>query len=183
LAQVFLFQRIALKNFSKRRRVRFIYNTNIMATFDERRNTWFCEKLAGVHEIGDADMKQTIYIEACHDATFIIKTKVKSVQIISCKNTQIVVESALSGVEITNCEKIKVQAVKNVPNFSIDKSNGVTIYLSEESLGAEFVTSKSGEMNVVIPKGEDDSVELPLPEQFVHRFKDGKVTSEVSGLY
>jgi len=154
-----------------------------MATFDERRSTWFCEKLTGVHELADAEMKHTVYIEKCDGATVVIKNKVKSVQITACKNIQVLVESCLSGVEITNCEKVKVQAVQTVPNFAIDKSNGVTIYLSKDSINAEFVTSKSGEMNVVVPKGEDDSEEIPLPEQFVHRIKDGKITSEVSALY
>lgn len=154
-----------------------------MATFDAGRNTWFLTKLTGTHELDSVELKQTVYIDQCDDATVVIKAKVKNVQIVSCKKTQVVVEGALSGVELTNCSKVKVQAVKCVPSFAIDKTVGVTIYLSQESMDASFTTSQSGEMNVIIPKGEDDSAELPIPEQFVHKIKDGKVTSEVSNLY
>eukprot|EP00397_Hematodinium_sp_SG-2012_P038478 GEMP01041863.1.p1 GENE.GEMP01041863.1~~GEMP01041863.1.p1 ORF type:complete len:158 (+),score=30.45 GEMP01041863.1:76-549(+) len=151
--------------------------------FEAGRSTWFLRKLTGIVEVTEAGMKHAVCIDSCDGVTVIIKNKVKNVQILSCKNTQVVVESALSGVEITDSTKVKVQAIQEVPSFAIDKTVGVTIYLSKESLGAEFVTSRSGEMNVVIPKGEDDSMELPLPEQFVHKIKDGKITSEVSALY
>ena len=39
------------------------------------------------------------------------------------------------------------------------------MFLNAESVGAEIVTAKSSEMNVMIPNGED-FVEQPLPEQF-----------------
>jgi len=152
--------------------------------FQENRNAWFCENFGeGKTEINDAEMKHTVYIERCNNATIMVNTKVKNVQIASCKDTQVLVHGAVSGVEITNCTKIKLQALHSVPSFAIDKSNGVTIILSKENMDAEFVTSKSGEMNVLYPNAEDDYSELPLPEQFVHKIKDGKVTSEVSGLY
>jgi len=64
-----------------------------------------------------------------------------------------------------------------VPSVAIDKCSGVQVFLSKSSLETEIVTSKSSEMNIVIPKG-DDVVELPVPEQYVTKVKDGKLLTE-----
>ena len=39
------------------------------------------------------------------------------------------------------------------------------MFLSSESLGINIISSKSSEMNVLIPK-DDEFVEIPVPEQF-----------------
>ena len=39
------------------------------------------------------------------------------------------------------------------------------MFLSSESLGINIISSKSSEMNVMIPK-DDEFVEVPVPEQF-----------------
>lgn len=50
-----------------------------------------------------------------------------------------------------------------LPTISIQKTDGCQVYLSKESLGAEIVTSKSSEMNVLVPKGSDgDFVKLKI---------------------
>ena len=93
------------------------------------------------------------------------------------------------------------------PCVSIDKTDGITVYLSEESRDSCVVTtSKSSEMNISFPvAGTEDwvrcdlcvrlsvslllahaiscQVELPIPEQFVHHLKNGKLTTDVSELY
>lgn len=53
-----------------------------------------------------------------------------------------------------------------MPTISIDKTDGCQVYLSPESLDVEIVSSKSSEMNVLIPKGNGDYSEHPIPEQF-----------------
>ncbi|KAK1132332.1 hypothetical protein K0M31_016440 [Melipona bicolor] len=40
------------------------------------------------------------------------------------------------------------------------------MYLSPESLKVEFISSKSSEMNVMIPRENGDYTEYPIPEQF-----------------
>ena len=39
------------------------------------------------------------------------------------------------------------------------------MFLSKDSLGINIISSKSSEMNVLIPK-DDEFVEIPVPEQF-----------------
>lgn len=41
---------------------------------------------------------------------------------------------------------------------SVDKTDGIQVYLSEQSKNAEIVTAKSSEMNVLVPKGDGDFV-------------------------
>lgn len=49
-----------------------------------------------------------------------------------------------------------------VPTISIDKTDGCQMYLSPESLDVEIVSSKSSEMNVLVPQGNGDFVSFPL---------------------
>lgn len=58
-----------------------------------------------------------------------------------------------------------------------------TVQLPRTSLESEIVASKSSEMNVSWPDESGDMVEKPIPEQYVHRIKNGAITAEVSDLY
>lgn len=51
-----------------------------------------------------------------------------------------------------------LQVLGKVPTISIDKTDGCQMYLSAESLGVELITSKSSEMNVLVPKPNGDYV-------------------------
>lgn len=50
------------------------------------------------------------------------------------------------------------QVLANVPTISIDKTDGCQMYLCETSMNVEIISSKSSEMNVLIPKGNGDYV-------------------------
>ena len=45
-----------------------------------------------------------------------------------------------------------------VPIISIDKTDGIQVYLSDASVACEIVSAKSSEMNVSIPKDDGDYV-------------------------
>jgi adenylyl cyclase-associated protein len=128
------------------------------------------------------DPKQQVYIYKCDGATIDIKGKVKSIVLDACVKTNVLFDSAISTCEFVNCKRIKAQTRGLCPSFVIDKTDGIVVYLSEESLGTSFVTSKSSEMNVSFPDGEEQK-ETPIPEQFVHKLVNGSVTSQVSDLY
>jgi len=51
-----------------------------------------------------------------------------------------------------------LQVLGKVPTISIDKTDGCQMYLSTDSLGVELITSKSSEMNVMVPKANGDYV-------------------------
>jgi len=67
-----------------------------------------------------------------------------------------------------NCTSIQIQCTGKVPAIQVDKTSGCQIFLSNEGLGVEIVTSKSDELNVCMPgkTPADDLVEIAIPEQF-----------------
>lgn len=138
----------------------------------------------GVLVVDVSDPKQQVYIFNCENVTVKINgVKLKSVIVDKCTKVNVVFQTIISGCELVNSKKIGVQSDGVCPVFTIDKTVGVTVWLSEESTKiSSFTTSMSSEMNVNIPDG-DDRKEMPIPEQFVHKITDGKLGSEVSDLY
>jgi adenylyl cyclase-associated protein len=84
-----------------------------------------------------------------------IKGKVNSVTIDGCKKTSVVFDNLLSQVEVINSQSIEIQSLGALPTVSIQKTDGCQVYLSKDSVDAEIVTSKSSEMNILIPQGDD----------------------------
>jgi len=54
------------------------------------------------------------------------------------------------------------QVLGKVPTISIDKTDGCQMYLSADSLAVEIISSKSSEMNVLIPNGSGDYVSFVI---------------------
>ncbi len=71
------------------------------------------------------------------------------------------------------------QVLGKVPTISVEKTDGCQMFLNAESVGAEIVTAKSSEMNVMIPQG-DEFVEQPVPEQFKTVISGGKLVTSVT---
>lgn len=95
-----------------------------------------------------------------------VKGKVNSIVIDSCKKTAVVFEDIVSVVEFINCQSVKAQSMGRVPTIAVDKTDGAHIYLSNDSLSVEVVTSKSSEVNVSVPTPSGDYMEIPVPEQY-----------------
>lgn len=66
-----------------------------------------------------------------------------------------------------------------MPTVSIDKTDGCQVYLSPDALNVEIVSSKSSEMNVLVPTGNGDYAEYPVPEQYKTTVVPGKGLSTV----
>jgi len=151
------------------------------------------ESESGVIVVEITDPKQQVYLYNCSGITVQVKSvsadgsttegKFKSLVVDKCSKCNVVFHTIISSVEIVNSSKIQIQTNGVCPVFTIDKTNGVLVWLSEESKKiSSFVASQSSEMNVSFPDG-DDQKELPIPEQFVHKLVGNSVTSEVSDLY
>merc|ERR1712176_1471830 len=151
----------------------------------ERDTNWMIENQDCVQElkVEQASMSHVIYISNCRKTVVSVNSaKVKGIIMDSCVETSVICNDVLSAVELVNSDGSKVWAKGVVNNFLIDKCAGVGIILSKESMNAEFVSSKSSEMNVTIPQDGDDSIEVPIPEQFVSTIIPGKnkLKTEVS---
>lgn len=138
----------------------------------------------GILEVEITDPKQQVYIYNCEEVTIKVKgLKFKSIIVDKCTKVNVIFPTIISGCEIVNSKKIAAQSDGVCPVFTIDKTVGVSVYLSKESAAtSSFTTSMSSEMNVSIPDG-DDYKEIPIPEQFVHKITAGSLTSDVSELY
>ena len=137
----------------------------------------------GIITVEIADPKQQVYLYNCDGVTVKVNGKFKSLVLDKCENCAVVYDTLISGAEMVNCRKIQLQVMGLCPVFTIDKTVNVLVYLSSESAGiSTFTTSLSSEMNVSFPDG-DDQKEVPIPEQFVHKLKDGSISSDVSDLY
>ena len=137
----------------------------------------------GVIAVEISDPKQQVYLYNCDGVTVKVSGKFKSLILDQCTNCAVVYDTLISSAEVVNCKKIQLQVLGVCPVFTIDKTNNIVIYLSQESIQvSSFTTSLSSEMNVSFPDG-DDQKEVPIPEQFVHKLNGGKLSSEVSDLY
>lgn len=111
-------------------------------------------------------MNQSVCIYKCVNSIIQVKGKVNSIVIDSCKKTAVVFEDIVSVVEFINCQSVKAQSMGRVPTIAVDKTDGAHIYLSNDSLSVEVVTSKSSEVNVSVPTPSGDYMEIPVPEQY-----------------
>ena len=95
----------------------------------------------------------------------------------SCKKTGVVFDSSVAGCEVVNCQGVQVQVLGATPLILVDKTDGCQMYLSETSTNTEIVTAKSSEMNVLVPQGDGDFKEMPVPEQFKTVISGGKLVT------
>ena len=130
------------------------------------------------------DTQQHVYIHNCHGVTIQIHgKKANEILIDSCSHVNIIFGSVIGTCEVVNSKKVALETIGVCPTFAIEKTDGITVWLSKESMKvSNFVTSKCSEVSISIPEGGDDCdrKEIPLPEQFVHKFHHGEVKSVAS---
>jgi hypothetical protein len=131
------------------------------------------------------DTQQHVYISNCHGVSIQIHgKKANAILIDSCSRVNVVFGSVIETCEVVNSRKVALETLGLCPTFALDKTDAITVWLSKESMNiSSFVTSKCTEVNISIPEGGDDDCdrkEVPLPEQFVHKFHYGEVKSVAS---
>jgi len=145
-------------------------------------NKWMVENQDGnkniVIEI--TSTKEAVYIFMCDNSNIIVKGKFNSVVMDNCQKSNLIFDTIVASVEVVNCKSVKVQCQVSVPTMLIDKTDGFHVYLAKTSLHTTIVSSKSSEMNVSVPLGDDDQKEMPIPEQFVTTYdeKTGRLKTE-----
>ncbi|XP_076276166.1 adenylyl cyclase-associated protein 1 isoform X1 [Lasioglossum baleicum] len=116
--------------------------------------------------VENVEMNNVIYMFRCQDSTLVVKGKLNSIVMDSCRKSSVVFDSLVSSIEFVNCQSVQMQVLGEVRTISIDKTDGCQMYLSPESVDCELISSKSSEMNLMVPKLGGDYVEYPVPEQF-----------------
>ncbi|XP_071356380.1 adenylyl cyclase-associated protein 2 [Trachinotus anak] len=141
---------------------------------------WRVENFEQKHDllIEETELKQVAYVFNCNNSTLQIKGKINSIIIDNCKKLGLVFENVVGIVEIINSKAIQLQVLGTVPTISINKTEGCQVYLSKDSLNCDIVSAKSSEMNIMIPQGDDDYREFPVPEQFKTVWDGSKLVTE-----
>lgn len=142
-------------------------------------NKWVCEFQDDANlPIEDTEPKQTVYLyKNDHTVVNVKGQKINSICIDSCNKTAVVFNNCIAVVEVINCNGIEIQCQGRVPAFAIDKCSSIQVILSKECLEAEIVTSKSDQVNILIPGPDGDLVEMAVPEQYKTTVKDGKLVT------
>lgn len=115
--------------------------------------------------IEDVELQHSVYVYKCEGCTIQVKGKCSNIVLDQCKKTGLVFDSVMVGMEMVNCQSVQVQVTGSTPTISVEKTDGCQMFISQESLGVNIISSKSSEMNVMVSNGED-FVELAVPEQF-----------------
>uniref|UniRef100_A0A667WK01 Adenylyl cyclase-associated protein n=1 Tax=Myripristis murdjan TaxID=586833 RepID=A0A667WK01_9TELE len=141
---------------------------------------WRVENFEQKHDlvIEETELKQVVYVFGCNNSTVQVKGKINSIIIDNCKKLGLVFENVVGIVEIINSKAIQLQVLGKVPTISINKTEGCQVYLSKESLSCDIVSAKSSEMNILVPEGDDDYREFPVPEQFKTLWDGSKLVTE-----
>ena len=147
---------------------------------------WAVDYYTAPLTITTTDIKQTVYLYKCDSASITVVGKCKSIVLDGCRRVTLTFhDDLISGLEVGNSQSSKVICLGKVPSVAIDKSDGVHLTLGKQSLDVELVCSKSSEMNVAFPDPDNDEemLERPIPEQYVHTIDHKSVTARVSDLY
>lgn len=108
--------------------------------------------------VENAEMNNVVYIYRCENSTVTVKGKVNNIVMDSCRKCSLLFDSVVASIEFVNCQSVQMQVLNFVPTIIIDKTDGCQMYLSLNSLGVEVVSSKSSEMNVMLPQENGDYV-------------------------
>lgn len=164
--------------------------------YNEHERTWVIanqQKPAGNSEndkmVHVCDNKQRVHVVNCHDVNVHVHgRKMKALLVDNCTNVNVIFDTVITTCEVVNCSRVGLQATGICPHFAIDLSDDVTVWLTVEGMkNSNFVTSKFSNVTISVPRGDDaepwDRKEIPLPAQYIHKFKDGGVMSHLPGYY
>ena len=144
---------------------------------------WSVEYHTSNVEVEIEAFNQSVYALGCSGCTITVKGKCKSIILDQCKKVSLYFDAAMATCEVVNGQNIHVHCSQKVPSVAIDQTDGIVVHLPESSMDTSVVASKSSEMNISWMDADGELVEKPIPEQYVHTVKNGRVTAEVSDLY
>ncbi|PGH10029.1 hypothetical protein GX51_00296 [Blastomyces parvus] len=147
-------------------------------------NKWYIEHYDRPNDIIEipAQLSHSILISHCNKAIVKINGKANAVSIDNCSGLSVIVDSLVSSVDVIKSPGFALQIDGVVPTVLLDQVDGATLYLSQASLNTEVFSSKCSNVNIVVPPKEgtdDDSKELPVPEQIRTVIKNGAAVSEI----
>lgn len=135
------------------------------------------------------DNRQRVHVTNCHGVNVHIHgRKMKAILLENSSDLNIIFDSVITTCEVVGCSNVGIQVTGVCPTFSIDTTQGVTVWLTREAMKtSNFVTSKSSDISISVPQSDDmhpwERKEVPLPVQFVHKFQEGGILSHSPGKF
>ena len=149
----------------------------LLVHFSNRLTTFFKENYDAPSEpvTIDVEMSHSILISKCTNTTIIIKGKGNNVTVENTSRLALVVDDLVSTVDVVKSKNFALQVMGVIPTVMLDQLDGAQIYLSKDSIATRVYSSKSDGINVnVIPEGEEDYKEVPLPSQICSQWDEAK---------
>ncbi len=112
----------------------------------------------------------------------VVDGKCKTIMLENCTNIKIVCSSILANIEVLNSRKITVTIKETCPQFNIERSQGIHLYLFPSAKNCKVHSTCSQSMVVHYPlegAGEEDEwLDIAIPETNVTQIKNDKLVSE-----
>jgi len=129
---------------------------------------WLLEYINGKSDIQVevAEPNLSVSLFKCENSVVKVVGKCNKIVLNACKKVGLVFDTLVSSAEVINCNGIEIQTLGRVPTITLDKSDTVSIYLSDQSKGCEIVTAKTAGVNIMVPESNGEFKEHPVPEQY-----------------
>ena len=126
------------------------------------------------------EVGQSVYAYNVNNSVIQVSDKVTAITLDKCQGTGIVFKGAVASFDVVNSKKVQVQLAEgDCPQFSVDKSEGVKIFINESAkANSSFITAHAQEVLIVVLRGDDqDPLELAIPEQFLTTFEGDRLNT------
>lgn len=125
------------------------------------------------------EISQSVLISRCNKSVIILHGKGNAISIDNSNRLSVVVDTLISSVDVIKSQNFQLQINDTLPTILMDQVDQATIYLGQNSMNTEVLSSKCAGINICTLEDEE-SKETPLPEQIRTYFSaDGKLTSEI----
>eukprot|EP01091_Cochliopodium_minus_P004081 TRINITY_DN1399_c0_g1_i1.p1 TRINITY_DN1399_c0_g1~~TRINITY_DN1399_c0_g1_i1.p1 ORF type:complete len:161 (-),score=50.42 TRINITY_DN1399_c0_g1_i1:149-631(-) len=132
---------------------------------------WNVEGFKGNKEIklDKVERTQVVYLYNLQDCVVeVTAEKFASISVDKVVRTGIKFNKSIGSVEVVNSQKTQIQG--SSPSYLIDKSDGITLFLTPQEKDSQIVTSKA-EVNIIYLEGEEPK-EIPIPSQFITKYDE-----------
>jgi len=151
-------------------------------------NRWTIENYEDVPQQNpiriDAERQHSILISRCNSSVVQVVGKANAISVDNCLRLRLIVDDLVSSIEVINSSRIHIDINGSLPSIQLDKVDGAAVALSKMNAATkmwpEIFTSKCTSVNIGLGlESEEDSIELPVPEQIKSRIVNGRLVSEI----
>merc|ERR1712216_436802 len=154
-----------------------ILKANINKSMNHNKKFFLKKKKETIKE--DVKNQEVIYVENCEGTTFYFSGKFNNLTLNRCKDVTVVVDTLIASLELLDAKDVRIKVNENVNLLSIERSEKVSIEIPNPD-NLDIVHTGSNGINILVPKGDGEYIEHPLPTSTTSRFNsDNKLMNTV----